>query len=87
MSSLVLKIRFHVYTVELGCLLLLLLLLLKVFYLLFKNNCIDFFIGHTAQVCLLLKHKADQYLKDQKGVEPLQVAIHQANADIVTLYV
>jgi len=42
-------------------------------------------LGHTAQVCLLLKHKANQYLRDNDNVEPLDVAIKQANADIVTL--
>ncbi|XP_073971357.1 centaurin beta 1A isoform X2 [Rhodnius prolixus] len=42
-------------------------------------------LGHTAQVCLLLKHRADQHLKDKEGVEPLDIAVRIANADIVTL--
>ncbi|XP_022177174.1 arf-GAP with coiled-coil, ANK repeat and PH domain-containing protein 3 isoform X2 [Myzus persicae] len=42
-------------------------------------------LGHTAQVCLLLKHKANQYLRDHDNIEPLEVAIKQANANIVTL--
>jgi len=46
-----------------------------------------YFLGHTAQVCLLLKHKANQYLKDNDNIEPLEVATKQANANIVTLYV
>lgn len=45
------------------------------------------FLGHTAQVCLLLKHKANQYLRDNDNIEPLEVATKQANANIVTLYV
>lgn len=42
-------------------------------------------LGHTAQVCLLLKHKADQHIADVDGVEPLALAVTTANADIVTL--
>ncbi|KAL1138154.1 hypothetical protein AAG570_009846 [Ranatra chinensis] len=42
-------------------------------------------LGHTGQVLLLLKHKADQHLKDINGVDPLDVAINKKNADIVTL--
>lgn len=42
-------------------------------------------LGHTAQVCLLLKHRADQHLVDKDGNEPLSIAITQRNADIVTL--
>ncbi|XP_025419961.1 arf-GAP with coiled-coil, ANK repeat and PH domain-containing protein 2 isoform X3 [Sipha flava] len=42
-------------------------------------------LDHTAQVCLLLKHKANQYLRNHENVEPLEVAIKQANANIVTL--
>lgn len=42
-------------------------------------------LGHTAQVCLLLKHKADQHLKDNDGTDPLTIAVAEANADIVTL--
>lgn len=42
-------------------------------------------LSHTAQVCLLLKHRADQHLQDHSGIEPLEIAIKEANADIVTL--
>ncbi|KAK6617749.1 hypothetical protein RUM43_013977 [Polyplax serrata] len=42
-------------------------------------------LGHTAQVCLLLKHRADQHIKNNKGVEALSIAVENANADIVTL--
>ncbi|XP_039296995.1 arf-GAP with coiled-coil, ANK repeat and PH domain-containing protein 2 [Nilaparvata lugens] len=42
-------------------------------------------LGHTAQVCLLLKHRANQHIKDNSNTDPLSVAINQANADIVTL--
>lgn len=42
-------------------------------------------LGNTAQVCLLLKHRADQHLKDINGVDPLDIAVKEANADIVTL--
>ncbi|KAG8262079.1 Arf-GAP with coiled-coil, ANK repeat and PH domain-containing protein 2 [Homalodisca vitripennis] len=41
--------------------------------------------GHTAQVWLLLKHRADQHMTDSSGAEPLAIAIQEANADIVTL--
>ncbi|BES96235.1 centaurin beta [Nesidiocoris tenuis] len=42
-------------------------------------------LGHTAQVCLLLKHRADQHIKNEAGVDPLDTAVQLANADIVTL--
>lgn len=42
-------------------------------------------LGHTAQVCLLLKHRADQHLANSKEVKPLEIAVQNANADIVTL--
>ncbi|KAL1463632.1 hypothetical protein WDU94_015369 [Cyamophila willieti] len=42
-------------------------------------------LGHTGQVCLLLKHKADQHIADVRGLEPLTLAVEKANADIVTL--
>nr|CAD7460558.1 unnamed protein product [Timema tahoe] len=42
-------------------------------------------LGHTAQVCLLLKHRADQHIKDNEGTEPLSIAIKEANPDIVTM--
>ncbi|KZC14080.1 Arf-GAP with coiled-coil, ANK repeat and PH domain-containing protein 2 [Dufourea novaeangliae] len=42
-------------------------------------------LGHTAQVCLLLKHRADQHIQDESGVKPLSIAVKEANADIVTL--
>lgn len=43
------------------------------------------YIGHTAQVCLLLKHRADQHIEDESGIKPLSIAVKEANADIVTL--
>ncbi|OAD59767.1 Arf-GAP with coiled-coil, ANK repeat and PH domain-containing protein 2 [Eufriesea mexicana] len=43
------------------------------------------YLGHTAQVCLLLKHRADQHIQDESGVNPLSIAVKEANADIVTL--
>lgn len=42
-------------------------------------------MGHTAQVCLLLKHRADQHVRNKENVEPLTIAVENANADIVTL--
>ncbi|XP_033218579.1 arf-GAP with coiled-coil, ANK repeat and PH domain-containing protein 2 isoform X2 [Belonocnema kinseyi] len=42
-------------------------------------------LGHTAQVCLLLKHNADQHIYDELGVKPYEIALKEANADIVTL--
>ncbi|XP_046391435.1 arf-GAP with coiled-coil, ANK repeat and PH domain-containing protein 2 [Ischnura elegans] len=42
-------------------------------------------LGHTAQVCLLLKHRADQHVADKAGADPLAIAVSEANADIVTL--
>ncbi|KAF6209976.1 hypothetical protein GE061_015731 [Apolygus lucorum] len=42
-------------------------------------------LGHTSQVCLLLKHRADQHIKDSSDVDALDTAIRLANADIVTL--
>lgn len=44
-------------------------------------------VGHTAQVCLLLKHRADQHLEDDEGKLPLSIAEQKENADIVTLLV
>ncbi|CAG9101935.1 unnamed protein product [Plutella xylostella] len=41
--------------------------------------------GHTAQVCLLLRYRADQAIADNEGLTPLDVAVNNANADIVTL--
>ena len=41
--------------------------------------------GHTAQVCLLLKHRADQHLSDNNGIVPLKIAEEREDADIVTL--
>lgn len=41
--------------------------------------------GHTAQVCLLLKHRADQHLPDNEQLLPLTIAEKNENADIVTL--
>lgn len=42
-------------------------------------------LGHTAQVCLLLKHRADQHIQNNEEVEALSIAVQKANADIVTL--
>ncbi|XP_064415428.1 arf-GAP with coiled-coil, ANK repeat and PH domain-containing protein 2 isoform X2 [Latimeria chalumnae] len=41
--------------------------------------------GHTGQVCLFLKRGANQYAADEKGQDPLSIAMETANADIVTL--
>ncbi|TRZ00156.1 hypothetical protein DNTS_025725 [Danionella cerebrum] len=41
--------------------------------------------GHTGQVCLLLKRGANQYAADEKGNDPLSIAMETAHADIVTL--
>ncbi|KAK7881951.1 hypothetical protein WMY93_028125 [Mugilogobius chulae] len=41
--------------------------------------------GHTGQVCLLLKRGANQYAADERGHDPLAIAVETANADIVTL--
>ena len=37
------------------------------------------------QVCLLLKHHADHHLKNMEGQEPLDIAVANSDADIVTL--
>lgn len=39
------------------------------------------------QVCLFLKRGATQNDEDEDGQDPLSIAVQQANADIVTLYV
>ncbi|GAA6084043.1 BAR_ACAPs and ArfGap_ACAP domain-containing protein [Tachysurus ichikawai] len=39
----------------------------------------------AAEVCLLLKRGANQYAADEKGKDPLSIAIETAHADIVTL--
>jgi len=41
--------------------------------------------GNTGQVCLLLKHHADHHLKNHEGQEPLDIAVANSDADIVTL--
>ncbi|KAF7274959.1 hypothetical protein GWI33_012379 [Rhynchophorus ferrugineus] len=41
--------------------------------------------GHTAQVCLFLKYKADQHIEDDEGKLPLAIAEQKEHADIVTL--
>uniref|UniRef100_A0A8C5E8K3 Arf-GAP with coiled-coil, ANK repeat and PH domain-containing protein n=1 Tax=Gouania willdenowi TaxID=441366 RepID=A0A8C5E8K3_GOUWI len=43
------------------------------------------YLGHTGQVCLFLKRGATQNDGDADGHDPLSIAVHQANADIVTL--
>ncbi|XP_064461329.1 arf-GAP with coiled-coil, ANK repeat and PH domain-containing protein 2-like [Ornithodoros turicata] len=42
-------------------------------------------LGNTGQVCLLLKHGADQHSQDLDGATALQMAINNANPDIVTM--
>lgn len=42
-------------------------------------------IGRCRQVCLLLKRGANQYAVDERGHDPLAIAVETANADIVTL--
>ena len=41
--------------------------------------------GHTGQTCLLLKHRADHHLVNNAGSEPLDIAVQNSDADIVTL--
>jgi len=41
--------------------------------------------GNTGQVCLLLKHRADHHLVNNAGREPLDIAVTNSDADIVTL--
>ncbi|XP_038165255.1 arf-GAP with coiled-coil, ANK repeat and PH domain-containing protein 3-like isoform X2 [Cyprinodon tularosa] len=43
------------------------------------------YLGHTGQVCLFLKRGAAQNDCDEEGMDPLSIAVQQANADIVTL--
>lgn len=43
--------------------------------------------GYIAQVYLLLKHKAKYDIEANDGKKPLDIAVDQRNADIVTLYV
>lgn len=45
------------------------------------------FSGFPRQVCLFLKRGATQNDEDEDGQDPLSIAVQQANADIVTLYV
>jgi len=40
---------------------------------------------NTGQVCLLLKHRADHHLVNNAGCEPLDIAVANSDADIVTL--
>lgn len=42
-------------------------------------------IGRRRQVCLLLKRGANQYAVDERGQDPLAIAVETAHADIVTL--
>uniref|UniRef100_A0A8C6UTP0 Arf-GAP with coiled-coil, ANK repeat and PH domain-containing protein n=1 Tax=Neogobius melanostomus TaxID=47308 RepID=A0A8C6UTP0_9GOBI len=42
-------------------------------------------LGHTGQVCLFLKRGASQTEVDERGHDPLSIAVQAANADIVTL--
>lgn len=45
------------------------------------------FLCISRQVCLFLKRGAAQNDGDEDGQDPLSIAVQQANADIVTLYV
>jgi len=42
-------------------------------------------LGNTGQVCLLLKHRADHHRVNNEGKEPLDIAVANADADVVTL--
>jgi len=42
-------------------------------------------LGNTGQVCLLLKHRADHHRVNNEGKEPLDIAVANSDADIVTL--
>merc|ERR1712013_710782 len=42
-------------------------------------------MGNTGQVCLLLKHRADHHRVNNEGKEPLDIAVANSDADIVTL--
>jgi len=42
-------------------------------------------LGNTGQVCLLLKHRANHHLVNNSGMEPLDIGVSKADADIVTL--
>ena len=39
----------------------------------------------TGQCCLLLKHKANHHLPNHQGQTALDIAVHNSDADIVTL--
>ena len=39
----------------------------------------------TGQVCLLLKHKANYQIRNKEGKLPLDIAVQNLDADIVTL--
>ena len=41
--------------------------------------------GRTAQVCLLLKHKANHHVRNIDGKTALDIAVQKADADVVTL--
>lgn len=51
------------------------------------NHCLFFTlsIGHTGQICLFLRNRADYQLSDSEGKTPLDMAIKSEHADIVTL--
>ena len=38
-----------------------------------------------AQVCLLLKHRADHHARNNRGEKALDIAVSKSDADIVTL--
>lgn len=52
--------------------------------LLIKPN-FNVFLGHTGQICLFLRNRADYQLPDSEGKSPLDVAVTSEHADIVTL--
>merc|ERR1740128_510331 len=41
--------------------------------------------GYTGQVCLLLKHRGDHHAINNAGCNPLEIAVCNSDADIVTL--
>lgn len=40
---------------------------------------------HTGQICTFLRNRADYHLADSEGTSPLDVAVKNEHADIVTL--
>ena len=50
-----------------------------------RKNRLLLMLSFPLQVCLLLKHHADHHLKNHEGQEPLDIAVANSDADIVTL--